>query len=98
MSQLRLVHQVDTFAILLDSNGQKLEERIFIFANGRYFSYAGHASHGTVVSTAASQRQGSAFDSRLGSLSVWSLHILPVSVCVSSGCSGFFPQSKRCAG
>jgi len=31
------------------------------------------------------------FDSRLGSLSVWSLHILPVSAWVSSG---FLPQSK----
>ena len=49
---------------------------------------------GTVVSTAASQRQGPGFDSRLGSLSVWSLHILPVSAWVSSGCSGFLPQSK----
>ena len=35
---------------------------------------------GTVVSTAASQCQGPWFDSQLGSLSVWSLHILPVSV------------------
>ncbi|XP_078084146.1 general transcription factor II-I repeat domain-containing protein 2-like [Mustelus asterias] len=51
--------------------------------------------HGsTVVSTAASQLQGPGFDSRLGSLSVWSLHILLVSVWVSSGCSGFLPQSK----
>ena len=51
--------------------------------------------HGsTVVSTAASQLQGSGFDSRLGSLSVWSLHILLVSAWVSSGCSGFLPQSK----
>ena len=49
---------------------------------------------GTVVSTAASQRQGPGFDSRLRSLSVWSLHILPVSAWVSSGCSGFLPQSK----
>ena len=57
---------------------------------------------GTVVSTAASQRQGPGFDSRLGSLSVWSLHVLPVSVWVSSGCSGFLPQSRyvqvRCIG
>ena len=48
----------------------------------------------TVVSAAASQRQGPGFDSRLGSLSEWSLHILPVSAWVSSGCSGFLPQSK----
>eukprot|EP00061_Rhincodon_typus_P003684 g20710.t1 len=34
---------------------------------------------GSVVSTAASQRQGLGFDSILGRLSVWSLHILPVS-------------------
>jgi len=34
------------------------------------------------------------FSSRLGSLSVWSLHILPVSVWVSSGCSSFLPQPK----
>jgi len=47
-----------------------------------------------VVSTAASQCQGPGFDSRLGSLSVWSLHILPVSAWISSGCSGFLPQSK----
>ena len=49
---------------------------------------------GTVVSTAGSQLQGPGFDSWLGSLSVWSLHVLPVSVWVSSGCSGFLPQSK----
>ena len=47
-----------------------------------------------MVSTAASQRQGPGIDSRLGSLSVWSLHILAVSAWVSSGCSGFLPQSK----
>jgi len=47
-----------------------------------------------VVSTAASQHQRPGFDSRLGSLSVWSLHILPMSARVSSGCSGFLPQSK----
>ena len=51
--------------------------------------------HGsTVVSIAASQLQGPGFDSRLGSLSVWSLHILLVSAWVSSGSSGFLPQSK----
>ena len=44
--------------------------------------------------TAASQRQGPRFNSGLGSLSVWSLHILTVSAWVSSGCSGFLPQSK----
>jgi len=49
---------------------------------------------GTMVSTAASQRQGPGFDSLLGSLSAWSLHILPVSAWVSFGCSGFLPQSK----
>ena len=38
--------------------------------------------------------QASGFDSWLGSLSVWSLHILPVSAWVSSGHSGFLPQSK----
>ena len=55
--------------------------------------------HGdTVVSTAASQRQGPGFDSWLGSLSVRSLHILPVSAWVSSGCSGFLPQSERRVG
>ena len=47
-----------------------------------------------MVSTAASQRQAPGFNSGLGSLSVWSLHILPVSAWVSSGCSGFLPQSK----
>ena len=34
----------------------------------------------------------------LDSLSVWSLHILPMSAWVFSGCSGFLPQSERCAG
>jgi len=47
-----------------------------------------------VVSTAASQHQGTKFDSRLGSLSVWRLHILPVSAWVSSGYSGFLPELK----
>ena len=53
---------------------------------------------GTVVSTAASQLQGAGFDFWLGSLSVPSLHVLPVSAWVSSGCSGFLPQLERCAG
>ena len=39
-------------------------------------------------------RQGLRFDSQLGSLSAQSLHILPMSAWVSSGCSGFFPHSK----
>jgi len=47
-----------------------------------------------VVSTAASQLQGPGFDSLLGSLSVWSLHILTVSAWVSYGCSGFLLHSK----
>ena len=42
----------------------------------------------------ASQLQGPGFDSQLGSLSVWSSHIPLVSAWVSSGCSGFLPQSK----
>jgi len=41
------------------------------------------------------QRQGPGFDSRLGSLPVRSLHVLPVSTWVSSGCSSFLPQSER---
>ena len=45
-----------------------------------------------MVSTAAAQRQGLGFYSQLGS--VGSLHILPVSAWVSSGCSGFLPKSK----
>ena len=49
---------------------------------------------GTVISTVASQRQGPGFNSGLGSLSVWSLHILPVSAWVSSECSGFLPHSN----
>ena len=50
---------------------------------------------GTVAQwhTAASQRQGPGFDSWLGS--VWSLHVLPVSVWI---CSSFPPQSERRAG
>ena len=48
--------------------------------------------------TAASQRQGPGFNSWLGSLSVWSLHILPVSALASSGYSGFLSQSERLAG
>ena len=47
-----------------------------------------------MVSAAASERQGPGFNSGLGSLSVWSLHVLPVFAWVSSGCSGFLPQSK----
>ena len=47
-----------------------------------------------MVSTAASQRQGPRFNSQLGSLSVRSLHVLPVSAWVSPECSGFLPQSK----
>ena len=47
-----------------------------------------------MVSIAASQLQGYGFNSGLGSLSVWSLHVLPMSGWVSSGCSGFLPQSK----
>jgi len=47
-----------------------------------------------VVSTAASQHLGPRLDSWLWSLSVWSLHILPVSARGSFGCSGFLPQSK----
>jgi len=63
--------------------------------NGQNGEYGGTGGGGTVVSTAASQRQGCGFDSRLGSLSVWRLHILPrVCAWVSSGCSGFLPQSK----
>jgi len=51
-----------------------------------------------VVSTAASQCQGPGFDSRLGSLTVWSLQILPVSAWVSSGNSGILLQSKDVRG
>ena len=40
---------------------------------------------GTVVGTAASQLQGPGLNSGLRSLSVWSLHVLPMSVWVSSG-------------
>ena len=46
-----------------------------------------------MVSIVAPQRQGPRLLSQLGSLSVWSLHVLPVSAWVSSGCSGFLPQS-----
>ncbi|XP_078060585.1 neural cell adhesion molecule 1-A-like [Mustelus asterias] len=51
-----------------------------------------------ISSAAASLHQGPGFDSRLGSLSVWSFLVLSVSVWVSSGCSGFLPQSERRAG
>ena len=64
----------------------------FISLHFPTFPYGRHGN--TVISTAASQLQGPGFDSRLGSLSVWSLHILLVSAWVSSGCSGFLPQSK----
>jgi len=50
---------------------------------------------GTVVGTAASQSQGPWFVYRLWSLSVLRLHILPMSLWVSCGCLGFFPQSKH---
>ena len=71
---------------LLGRHGSTVEGRHGSTVEGRHGS--------TVVSTAASQLQGPGFDSRLGSLSVWSLHILLVSAWVSSGCSGFLPQSK----
>ena len=55
-----------------------------------------------MVSNDASQHQGPGFDSQLGSLSVQSLHVLPVSAWVSSRSSNFLPQSKdvlvRCIG
>jgi len=78
-----------------ECNGEMVK---FSLAGGSYclalvLCYRG----GTVVSTAALQLQGPGFVSRLGSLSVWSLHILPVSAWVSSGFSGFLPQSQRCA-
>ena len=48
-----------------------------------------------VVSTVASQLEGSRFESRGGrDLSVWSWHALPVSAWVLSGFSGFLPPSK----
>ena len=53
---------------------------------------------GTVVSTAASQRQGPGFDSRLGSLSVWSLHILPVSAWISPPCAPVSSHSPKMCG
>ena len=52
---------------------------------------------GAVVSTAASQREGPEFKSPswlVQGLSVWSLHVLLVSVWVLSGFSSFLPQSK----
>merc|ERR1712035_59525 len=49
---------------------------------------------GVVVSTVASQQEGSWFDPGCGSPSVRSLHVLPVSAWVLSGYSGFLPQSK----
>ena len=46
-------------------------------------------------STAASQQEGSGFESPIPrGLSVWSLHVLPVFAWVFSGYSGFLPQSK----
>ncbi len=52
---------------------------------------------GLVVSTVASQQEGSGFDSVLEQgLYMWSLHVLSASVWVFSGCSGFFPLSKTC--
>jgi len=62
------------------------------------FEFGAGRCGGTPVSTAASLRQGPGFDSGLGRLSTKSLHILPVSAWVSSGCSGFLPTSERCAG
>ena len=48
-----------------------------------------------MVSTFASQQEGSGFESRFNQgLSVWSLHVLPVYAWVLSGFSGFLPQSK----
>lgn len=42
----------------------------------------------------ASQLQGPGFDSWLGGLSVWSLHVVPVLVWVFTGQSSFLPLSK----
>mgnify|MGYP006981770599 FL=1 len=48
-----------------------------------------------MVSTFASQQEGSGFESRFNQgLSVWSLHVLPVYAWVLSGFSGFFPHTK----
>ena len=44
-----------------------------------------------MVSTVASLLPGS---NPSRGLSVWSLHVLPVLAWVSSGCSGFLPESK----
>ncbi|MEQ2203141.1 hypothetical protein XENOCAPTIV_025376 [Xenoophorus captivus] len=49
---------------------------------------------GALGSTVALQQEGPGFDSRLGGLSAWSLHVLPVHAWVLTGDSGFLPQSK----
>ena len=49
---------------------------------------------GVVVGAVTSQQEGSWFESQLV-LSVWSLHVLPVSAWVLSGYSGFLPPSKN---
>ena len=55
--------------------------------------------HGsTVVSAVASQLQRPGFDSRLGSLSVWSLHILLVSKDVRVRLIGHIKIAPECPG
>ena len=52
-----------------------------------------------MVSTVASQQEGSVFESRsFRGLSVWSLHVLPMFAWVSSGCSGFPHHQKHVLG
>ena len=91
-SEHRMIGKLD--GAKQDMNREVLAEFEFM-EGGSWETIQTVGRHGsTVVSTAASQLQGPGFDSRLGSLSVWSLHTLLVSAWVSSRCSGFLPQSK----
>ena len=93
------VNLLDITAVILHRDpqlGSRWEMRVSSLEQGFAHVPGTHVGrHGsTMVCTAASQLQGPGLDSRLGLLSVWSLHILLVSAWVSSGCSGFLPQSK----
>jgi len=75
--------------------GENKGDSILVLGGPRCLDLFGYTSPQTsqVVQWLASQHQGPRFDSQLGN-SVWSLHVLPVSVWISSRCSGFLPQSK----
>lgn len=76
----------DLYINLVNANPQLLNYEMYAIEEWR---------SGAVVSTVASQKEGSGFKSGgQRDLPVWSLHVLPVPVCFFSGYFGFIPQSK----